>query len=139
MNNPKYIGRRIIAGFIDYTIIIFLTFLYLKYFGEINGEGAYSVNGLKTLPIIIFWLIYFCGFETILNSTLGNLIVGLKPVNINTEKNITIKESFLRHLVDPIDMSCFGIIGIILIKNSETNQRLGDILAKTKVIKNQKR
>lgn len=136
MNQEKYILHRVLAALIDYTIIIFITFFYLKNFGELNNEGAYSVSGLKTLPIIIFWFVYFCVFETILNSTFGNLIVGLKPININTKKNVTIKQSFLRHLVDPIDMMFFGLIGIILIKNSETNQRLGDILAKTKVVKN---
>lgn len=136
MNQEKYILRRVLAALIDYTIIIFITFFYLKNFGELNNEGAYSVSGLKTLPIIIFWFVYFCVFETVLNSTLGNLIVGLKPIDINTKKNVTIKQSFLRHLVDPIDMMFFGLIGIILIKNSETNQRLGDILAKTKVVKN---
>ncbi|CAM3435990.1 RDD family protein [Empedobacter falsenii] len=136
MNQEKYILRRVLAALIDYTIIIFITFFYLRNFGELNSEGAYSVSGLKTLPIIIFWFVYFCVFETVLNSTFGNLIVGLKPIDINTKKNVTIKQSFLRHLVDPIDMMFFGLIGIILIKNSETNQRLGDILAKTKVVKN---
>ncbi|MDM1524029.1 RDD family protein [Empedobacter stercoris] len=135
MNQEKYILRRVLAALIDYTIIIFITFFYLRNFGELNSEGAYSVSGLKTLPIIIFWFVYFCVFETVLNSTFGNLIVGLKPIDINTKKNVTIKQSFLRHLVDPIDMMFFGLIGIILIKNSETNQRLGDILAKTKVVK----
>ncbi|MFV0181299.1 RDD family protein [Empedobacter falsenii] len=135
MKHEKYILRRALAALIDYTIIFIITYFYLKNFGELNDEGAYSVSGLKTLPIIFFWFIYFCVFETVLNSTFGNLIVGLKPININTKKNVTIKQSFLRHLVDPIDMMFFGLIGIILIKNSETNQRLGDILAKTKVVK----
>lgn len=135
MKHEKYIIRRIIAALIDYTLIIIITYFYLKNFGELNHEGAYSVSGLKTLPIIFIWFVYFCVFETVLNATLGNLIVGLKPIDINTQKNVTIKQSFLRHLVDPIDMMFFGIIGIILINNSETNQRLGDILAKTKVVK----
>ena len=59
----------------------------------------------------------------------------LKPVDLNTEKNIDFKQSFLRHLLDPIDMSLFGLVGIIIIKNSPESQRLGDLLAKTKVIK----
>ena len=65
----------------------------------------------------------------------GNYLMKLKPVDLNTEKNIDFKQSFLRHLLDPIDMSLFGLVGIIIIKNSPESQRLGDLLAKTKVIK----
>ena len=135
MKTEKFITRRIIAGFIDYTIIFSLTAFYIFQFGEMNSEGAYTVNGIKVFPIIIFWLIYICGIETLLDSTLGNYIVGLKPVDLNTESKITFKQSFLRHIVDTIDMSFFGLVAIIIIKNSNESQRLGDLLAKTKVIK----
>ncbi|WP_281013643.1 hypothetical protein [Psychroflexus torquis] len=33
-------------------------------------------------------------------------------------------------------MFLFGLIGILTIKNSEKNQRLGDMWAKTSVVKN---
>lgn len=135
MKTKKFITRRIIAGFIDYTIILSLTSFYIFKFGEINSEGAYYVNGIKTFPIIIFWLLYICGTELILDSTIGNYIVGLKPVDLETESKITFKQSFLRHILDIIDMFFFGLVAIIIIKNSSENQRLGDLLAKTKVIK----
>ena len=135
MKTEKFITRRIIAGFIDYTIIFSLTAFYIYQFGEMNSEGGYTVNGIKTFPIIIFWLIYNCGIELALDSTLGNYIVGLKPVDLETESKITFKQSFLRHIMDVIDMFFFGIIAIIIIKNSNESQRLGDLLAKTKVIK----
>lgn len=135
MNN-KYITRRFIAGFIDYFIVLFpLTQFYIFEFGELNNEGGYSVNGLKTLPIIIFWLIYFCGSETFLGKTLGNFFVNLKPVDKITGRNVTFKQSFARHILDLIDMFLFGLVAIIVIKNSKENQRLGDLLAKTKIIK----
>lgn len=135
MNN-KYILRRFIAGFIDYFIVLFpLIKFYVFELGEVDNEGSYSVNGLKTLPIVLFWLAYFCGSETIFGKTLGNFFVDLKPVDINTGKNITCKQSFLRHILDLIDMFLFGLIAIIIIKNSKENQRLGDLLAKTKIIK----
>ena len=56
-------------------------------------------------------------------------------MDIKTENNVTFKQSFLRHLVDPIDMFFFGIVAIIIIKNSKESQRLGDLLGQTKVIK----
>lgn len=135
MKSEKFITRRIIAGIIDYSIIFAVTSFYIYQFGEINSEGAYSVNGIKTFPIIIFWLAYICGIETTLDSTLGNYIVGLQPVNLENESKITFKQSFLRHILDIIDMFFFGLVAIIIIKNSNESHRLGDLIAKTKVIK----
>lgn len=135
MNSEKFLTRRIFAGFIDYTIILSISFIYISIFGKMNDDGEYSVTGIKTLPILVFWFIYLCLIETFLNATLGNYIVKLKPVDLNTGKEINLKQSFLRHCVDIIDMFAFGIVAIIIIKNSEKSQRLGDLLAKTKVVK----
>ena len=135
MNNKKHIGRRILAGIIDYTIFISMTYFYVFVFGSKDDEGVFSVSGIKALPVVMFWVLYFCVIETSLNATLGNYLVNLKPVDLKTENNVTFKQSLLRHVVDPIDMFFFGIVAIIIIKNSDESQRLGDLLGKTKVIK----
>lgn len=135
LKKEKHLIPRIVAGLIDYSIVFTLTCTYILIFGEKNQLGEYSVNGLKAIPVFIFWLFYFCFIESTLNATLGNYLMKLKPIDLNTEKNINFKQSFLRHLLDPIDMFFFGLVGIIIIKNSQESQRLGDLLAKTKVIK----
>ncbi len=134
MKEEKFIFRRIVAGLIDYSIVFVFIFIYVSIFGKINDDGTKSVDGIKTLPALLLWFIYICVIEMTFGSTFGNFVVRLKPVDLETRKEITLKQSFLRHIVDPIDMFFFGIVGIILIKNSENNQRLGDILAKTSVI-----
>jgi len=133
--SKKQIIPRVIAGFVDYTIIFLVCFFYVQTFGEVDSEGSNSVSGLKTIPIFIFWIAYFCGSELVFGKTLGNYFLNLKPVDYNSGKNINFKQSFLRHLVDPFDMFFFGLIGILIIYNSKENQRLGDLIAKTKVIK----
>ena len=135
LDDKKHVGRRILAGLIDYTIFISITYFYVYIFGNKDDEGAFSVSGIKALPVLLFWILYFCLIETSLNATLGNYFLNLKPVDIKTENNVTFKQSFLRHLVDPIDMFFFGIVAIIIIKNSKESQRLGDLLGQTKVIK----
>lgn len=136
MKNEKYIFRRFLAGFIDYSIILAVTYYYIFTFGNLNNEGTYTVNGIKTLPILLLWFVYFCIIETFFSLTLGNFIVQLKPVDLQTENKLTLKQSFLRHIVDFLDMFFFGLVAIIIIKNSSESQRLGDLLAKTKVIEN---
>ena len=130
------IGKRILAGFIDYLIIYTFFFIYIYTFGEPNAEGEYSVNGLPALVPILFWGIMTVGLEIGRGATLGNSLVGLKAIPKNgTNRKLTFGESFKRHLLDPIDMVFFGLIGIVTIKNTDKNQRLGDIWGHTIVVR----
>ncbi|WP_349664402.1 RDD family protein [Cellulophaga lytica] len=130
------IGNRFAAGLMDYIIIYAVTFFLIYTLGEPNDEGGYSLNGLPGLIPIAFWLIMTVGLEIGFGATLGNSLVGLKPIPKNgTNRKLTFGESFKRHLLDPIDMFFFGLIGIITIKNTDKNQRLGDIWGNTIVVK----
>ncbi|WP_203296820.1 RDD family protein [Luteirhabdus pelagi] len=131
------LSNRFVAGFIDYLIIYGVTFTLAYTIGEPNGEGGYSLNGLPALLPVTFWLIMTVGIEIGYGATLGNSIVGLKPIpKSGTIRKLTFGESLKRHLLDPIDMFLFGLIGIITIKNTDLNQRVGDLWAKTIVISN---
>ncbi len=37
--------------------------------------------------------------------------------------------------MDPIDMLFFGLVGILMISSSKNNQRIGDVLGQTIVVK----
>lgn len=139
------IGKRILGGIVDYIIIYTFFFIFLVAFGEPDAGGEYSVNGLPALVPILFWGIMTIGLEQWFGATLGNSLVGLKPISIRkssdnstfsgTDEKLTFGQSFKRHLLDPIDMFFFGLIGIITIKNTDKNQRLGDIWGNTIVVK----
>ncbi len=130
------IGKRILAGFIDYLIIYVFSFYYIYAFGQPNGEGGYVVNGLPTLVPVLFWGIMTVGLEIGLGATLGNSFTGLKAIPKNgTNRKLNFGESFKRHLLDPIDMFFFGLIAIVTIKNTDKNQRLGDIWGNTIVVR----
>ena len=130
------IGKRILAGLIDYSIIGIFYVAYIYAFGEPNNSGGYTVHGLMVLPVLIFWGIFTIGLEQWFGATLGNQIVGLKPLSINgINRDLSFGQSTKRHLLDPLDMSMLGLIGIIVIQKTEKNQRIGDIWAETVVIK----
>jgi uncharacterized RDD family membrane protein YckC len=131
------IWKRILAGFIDYLIIFVFTYAYIIAFGKRNVvTGEFEVHNLMILPIIVFWSIMTIGIEQWFDATFGNQIVGLKPLSINgIDYKLSLGQSTKRHLLDIIDLSFFGLIGIVLINKTEKNQRLGDIWAETVVIK----
>lgn len=116
------IGLRILAGFIDYSVMITFHFLFTFFVGKLNVEGGYSFSGWSAVIPLFFWLIWIVGTEQTFDATIGNHIAGLKPISIqglNTE--LTFGQSLKRHLFDMIDMSFFGLIGIIIIMNTEKN------------------
>lgn len=139
------IGKRFLAGLIDYLIIYTFFFIFGYAFGQLDGDGGFTINGLPALGPILFWGLMTIGLEQFFGATLGNGLVGLKPKSIKEETNgknwenylgkPTFGQSFKRHLLDPIDMIFFGLIGIITIKNTALNQRIGDLWAKTVVVK----
>jgi len=133
--NKKNIGKRFVAGLIDYVLLYSLIFAYLYSFGESNDDGGVSVTGIAaTIPFII-WFTIIVLTEVFFGATLGNSIMNLKPKSLTSNNGeLTFGQSIKRHLFDPVDMFPFGIIGILTIKNSSKNQRLGDIIANTTVV-----
>ena len=110
------IGNRIVAGLVDYFIIIGFTIFTIYTIGEPNNEGGYSLNGAPALIPIIVWFLMTVFLEMNYRGTIGNLMVGLRAI--------------------PIDFCFFGIVAIITIKNTSKNQRVGDLWAKTIVVSN---
>lgn len=124
--------KRFIAGLIDYLFVYGFFFAFVYSFGKPNDEGGYSVTGILGLVPIIFWFAIVVLTEVFFGATLGNSIVGLKPKSLTKNNGeLSFSQSIKRHLLDPIDMFLFGLIAIITIKNTDRNQRLGDIWAKT--------
>jgi len=129
------IGKRFLAGIVDYLIICIVGVILIYTLGTPDIEGGYELNGLPALIPIGFWLFMTVGAEQLFGVTLGNYTMDLKAIPINdNENNLSFGQSLKRHILDPIDMFFFGIVGIITINNTEKNQRLGDIWAKTIVI-----
>lgn len=130
----KYIGKRILATFIDYTSIYILTFLFIDAFGEESNTGEKSVKGLLALVPVIYWFLYFIVIETLYSGSYGHQLVGLRVVSVDNSE-LTIGRILKRRLSDIIEISwCFGFIAFVIVKGNHNGQRLGDTLAKTIVI-----
>jgi len=133
------IGSRILAGVIDYGIIYTFFFVLIFTLGEPDVEGIYHLKGLSAIIPITFWFALTVGLEFGMGGTIGNSLMGLKVISIKeNNRNITFTQSLKRHLLDPIDMFFFGLVGAITIEYTERNQRVGDLWAKTIVVRKNK-
>lgn len=70
--------------------------------------------------------------EAYYGATLGHQGFYLRVLSLN-RKNIGFKQALKRHLLDLIDFF-YGIPAIIVIKNSDRHQRIGDLWARTIVV-----
>lgn len=127
---------RILAGLIDYALIVAFTVFITFQLGEEVAPNQFELNGAPVLIPVAFWFLATVGMEIGFDATIGNMIMQLRAIPINESgRSITTLESFKRHLADPVDICLLGLVGILTIENTEMRQRLGDVWAKTTVVK----
>lgn len=127
-------GRRILGGMIDLIILLLFFVFYVIVFGKRVGPGSYHITGLSAFILFIIIFLYFVFLEKLWGKTLGKLIVKTRVVNELNQK-ISWGQAIARNVIRPIDTIFLGIIGIIAIASTDKKQRLGDLLARTYVIK----
>ncbi|HEX6892332.1 MAG TPA: RDD family protein [Chryseolinea sp.] len=131
--DKKNLARRYFANVVDYTFFFVLTFVYVFFFGKEDETGSYHVTGFKALAIPLVWFVYFPVCESLFGQTLGKKAFRLYVVDLQGESP-SIIHTFLRRMLDIIEMSFFGIPALIAINHTEKNQRIGDMIAGTTVI-----
>ena len=133
---------RAVASFID--ALAFLIYFIIAYnllslsFFEWRSNGA--VDFFSALSAILFripWFIYSPTIEYFTNGrSLGKWILGIRVVKV-TGETAGLKEYFTRWIFRVIDiwMGVFGFLALLISSTSDRNQRLGDLMANTVVIK----
>ncbi len=125
--------ERMLAFFIDLIIIIIVAVI-LFYINAVifRTFSKYSVY-FTVIPWICFYSLLFHSLNY--GQTLGKMILQLRVVKIDGRK-ASFTDYVLRWAFRPVDFwFSFGTIAVIICSTSEKNQRLGDLLANTTVIK----
>jgi len=82
------------------------------------------------------WVLYFTYFEGTSGQTIGKRAVGIKVVDERTFTIIGIGRAFARNVLRIVDvLPFFYIVGIISVLASAKKQRLGDMVARSIVLK----
>jgi uncharacterized RDD family membrane protein YckC len=125
------IGIRFVSLVID-SLIISIIFGAL---GSILGagmmrQGSWSVGLLS----FAFYIAYYTYLEGTRGQTIGKMITKIKVVR-EDGRPIDMQQAFKRNILRVIDGFFAYIIGAVLIWRSDKQQRLGDTVAKTVVVK----
>ena len=132
MRTKPHILDRALAAAVDSTIIFGIVWTYMTY---IAGPEQFEANGNAIFRglLVAGWLIFMPLAEGIWGYTLGKKLLGLLVVNLEGRK-VTLFAAFIRHLADCVDFFGGGLVGIIVVWVTRDHQRIGDILARTRVI-----
>jgi uncharacterized RDD family membrane protein YckC len=137
------LGSRIVAGLIDYIILgiiaAVVTFVAITPFMTGPSWMMYGwswgwFGGMFGIQFLL-WLIYFTYFEGTSGQTFGKRFAHIRVIKEDGSR-CDYGSALIRSLLRIIDsLPAIYILGIILIAATEKKQRLGDMLAKTLVIK----
>ncbi len=128
------IGSRSLAWLLDGLILgAAILFLGLVSVRTVDTDSLLTL-GLLSLATLFIPFAYLVGMETLNGGrTLGKMAAGIKVVRV-TGAPIGFGSAVVRALFVPIDVLLFGV-GIISMFTTERSQRIGDLAARTVVVR----
>jgi uncharacterized RDD family membrane protein YckC len=131
---PSGLWRRSLAAIIDASTVFCLSFLIIMKFGTETSEEHWSLSGipaaLMMLCMALFWIIP----EWLTGMSFGKWSCDLHVVDM-TGKKISLSQSMKRNILRVVDVQAAYLFGFICAKLTPKQQRLGDLWAKTTVVR----
>jgi len=125
------IGIRFVSLVIDSLIISIIFGVLASILGAgMMRQGSWSVGLLS----FAFYIAYYTYLEGTRGQTIGKMITKIKVVR-EDGRPIDMEQAFKRNILRVIDGFVAYLIGAVLIWRSDKQQRLGDTVAKTVVVK----
>ena len=136
--NVHVTGRRIVATLIDGIVFGVLNSVYAQAFGTERADSGFDLTQLSFPGGLLLTgsvLVYYVVLEGLFGRTVGKLITGIRVVDAGTGGRPGLLSGFVRTLLRLID-GIFGyLVALIIVVNSDRRRRLGDMAAKTLVVR----
>jgi uncharacterized RDD family membrane protein YckC len=130
-------GRRILAFIIDGIVASLMYFVVVAATGRLGHAPRWDLgffNGQRILSTLLLGL-YYLMFEGLLGATPGKLVAGIRVVQEETGAVPGLGRAFLRTLLRLVDGLGGYLVGFIVVLVSRKRQRLGDMVARTLVVR----
>ena len=134
MSEPNYAGfwRRALASLLDNIVwILFYLWIYgAVVFGAFAASDTAGV--VAVLAFFSLWFNYFAFCEWRWGQTIGKNATGVEVRSMDGADRLTYGQASVRNLLRLVD---FFVIGELMIVANRRKQRLGDLAAKTVVLR----
>ena len=130
-------GRRVVATLVD-TVVLTLVGGGIAgvFIGVLaGGDGESPLAGVAGLLILVFSFAYYIVMEARWGQTLGKMIVGIKVVREDTGRPPGLGGAVLRTVLRIVDGIGNYLVAFVVVLASGKNQRLGDMAARTLVVR----
>ncbi len=100
-------------------------------------ETNYGRDGrVSNKSVSSFWLLYFTYFESTTGQTPGKQVMKIRVVDETTLQHLDFGMSLVRNILRIIDwLPFFYLIGFLLIATNQKKQRIGDMAARSIVVR----
>lgn len=127
------VGRRAVAIIIDTILLSIVGWAIAAMTGGATSEG-FKVEGAPALLLFLVAFAYYAVMEKTSGATLGKKAMGLKVVK-EDGSGLDWQASIVRNLLRIIDGLFFYLVGAVVVWVSKKRQRLGDMAARTYVVR----
>ncbi len=141
------VGIRAVATIIDGIVLVAIVVLFFEVWGQdgacesgVNlsynvGDDVTSVCGGPAALYILVLVGYWVALEALLGATVGKLLTGLRVVRADGVTRVGWGGAIIRTVLRVIDGLLFYLVAAIAVWSSASNQRIGDMAAKTLVVR----
>ena len=129
--------RRIFATLIDALVFSGVNALILWASGSRDSASGFDLSTLSagSVWMLVVVVAYYTLFEGLTGRTVGKFVTGIRVVDASTGARPGLLSGFVRTLLRCIDGLAGYLIGFIVVVNSKNRRRLGDMAAKTLVVR----
>jgi uncharacterized RDD family membrane protein YckC len=131
---PASIWIRALAAVIDGVVVFGLLFVVVYHWGSPNDEGGRTVTGLRAVLLMLFCAAYWIAPEWLAGATFGKWTCDLRVVKPSGNP-IALTQSIKRNVARIVDAFGFYLVAFIAARNNGNRQRLGDLWARTMVVR----
>ena len=130
-------GMRVMGAVVDIVIwLIIMTVLNLAIGQQLESGIGFSFEGVPALISLVLGLAYFIVPEALWGGTPAKFMLGMRVVSEADGSKIDWVKSIVRNLVRIVDaLPALYLVGFLVALYSPKNQRLGDQVAKTIVVR----
>lgn len=131
-------GRRIVATIIDGILFGIVSGVLRAFFGTGTSTSGFRVTQLSTrgnLALLAAAALYYILLEGLVGRTVGKMVTGIKVIDADTGNPPGIVSAAVRTASRVIDGLGGYLVGFIIVLVSDRRRRLGDIAAKTLVVR----
>jgi uncharacterized RDD family membrane protein YckC len=131
-------GRRVVATIIDGIIFGIADSILTAIFGTKTSASGFSFTRLSTggnLALLVLVVLYYVIMEGLLGRTVGKMATGIRVVREDGTTPPGAGAALIRTLLRIIDGLFAYLVGFIIVLASDRRRRLGDMAAKTQVVR----